>query len=161
MHPEAHDFVAAAIDRLGPFCRTVEFGSHDINGSIRGLFSGDFLGIDPQPGPGVDVVADAIEWHTGEPVDCVVCCEVFEHLADWRGLITSAARALRSGGVIILTMAGPGRAPHSAVDGNELRPDEHYANVEPDELADALAPAFDDIHVEQLDLDVRATARRR
>lgn len=161
MHPEARDFVAQAVQEMGPFERTVEFGSHDINGTIRDLFAGSFLGVDPQPGPGVDVVADAGEWHTDQPVDCVVCCEVFEHLADWRGLIASAALALRTGGVVIITAAGPGRGPHSAVDGNALRPGEHYANIEPDELGEALGEWFDDVHVEQLDRDVRATGRRR
>lgn len=161
MHPEAHDFVADTVRAWGPFDRTVEFGSHDINGGIRHLFAGSYLGVDPQAGPGVDVVADATEWLTDEPVDCVVCCEVFEHLADWRGLIASAARALRPGGVVIITAAGPGRGPHSAVDGNALRPGEHYANIEPAALADALAESFTDIHVEQLDRDVRARARRR
>lgn len=161
MHPEVRDFVAQAVATWGPFERTVEFGSHDVNGTIRDLFAGSFLGIDPQAGPGVDVVADAVHWQAPEPVDCVVCCEVFEHLADWRGLIAAAARALRSGGVVIITAAGPGRGPHSAVDGNALRPGEHYANIEPAEMADALAESFTDVHVEQLDRDVRATARRR
>lgn len=162
MHPEAHDFVAQAVADMGPFERTVEFGSHDINGGIRHLFAGSYYGVDPVAGPGVDVVADAAEWLADEPIDCVVCCEVFEHLAEWPALLASAARALRPGGVLILTMAGPGRGPHSAVDGNALREGEWYENIEPYRLADELAAAgFVDIEVDQLSWDVRATARRR
>ena len=172
MHPEVFDYVAKAVAEHGPFARMVEFGSLDINGTVRSLFTGEYLGmprsswpgeylgIDLQPGSCVDLVADAIEWTPSEPFDCVVCCEVFEHLAAWPALVDSAARALRPGGILIVTCAGPGRGPHSAVDGNALRPDEHYANLEPAELEACLAEAFTDIHVEQRGLDVRATARR-
>lgn len=160
MHPEVFDYVAKVVAELGPFARTVEFGSLDINGTVRSLFTSEYLGIDLQPGSCVDLVADAIEWTPLDPFDCVVCCEVFEHLAAWPALVASAARALRPGGILIVTCAGPGRGPHSAVDGNALRPDEHYANIEPAELEARMAGAFTDIHVEQLGLDVRATARR-
>lgn len=161
MHAEVEDFVRRAVDELGPFTRTVEFGSLDINGSIRHLFTGDYIGVDREPGPLVDVVADACQWEPDESVDCVVCCEVLEHLAEWPDLLASAARALRPGGVVILTMAGPGRGPHSAVDGNAVRDGEHYANIEPADLALVLRESFTDVFVEQLGFDVRATARRR
>ena len=160
MHAEARAFVVQAVSQLGPFQATVEFGSHNINGGVRDLFTGSYLGIDPQSGPGVDVVADAATWQTTEPVDCVVCCEVFEHTPEWPALVTSAAEALRSGGVLILTMAGPGRAPHSAVDGGAIRENEHYANVEPHDLIEVLKEQFTDVHVDQLGTDVRATARK-
>lgn len=161
MHPEAEDFVRAAVAELGPFETTVEFGSLDINGSVRHLFTGDYLGIDREPGPGVNIIADACFWTPDTPVDCVVCCEVLEHLAEWPELLESAANALRPGGVVILTMAGPGRGPHSAYDGNALRAGEHYANIDPVDLADVLDNWFTDIRVDQQGFDVRATARRR
>jgi hypothetical protein len=41
-------------------------------------------------------------------------------------------------GRIIITCAGPGRDPHSAIDGGELRPDEHYANISQQEMREAL-----------------------
>ena len=161
MHAEARAFVVKAVSELGPFERVVEMGSLNINGGVRDLFTGSYLGIDSQPGPGVDVVADASTWEATEPVDCVVCCEVFEHTPDWPALIDSAARALRVDGALILTMAGPGRAPHSAVDGGAIRPGEHYENIEPSDLIDALREQFSDIHVDQLGADVRATAKRK
>jgi SAM-dependent methyltransferase len=159
MHPEAFDFVAkqrAAMDR----CESVvEFGSLDINGSVRSLFDGcRYVGVDLVAGAGVDVVADASEWEPAEAVDCVVSCEVFEHLADWPALVAQAADILRPGGKLIVTCAGPGRGPHSAVDGNALRPDEHYGNVHPAVLADVLNRRFVDVHVEHLGADVRASA---
>jgi SAM-dependent methyltransferase len=159
MHPEAFDFVAkqrAAMDR----CESVvEFGSLDINGSVRPLFDGcRYVGVDLVAGPGVDVVDDASEWEPAELVDCVVCCEVFEHLAGWPALVVQAATILRPGGTLIVTCAGPGRGPHSAVDGNALRAGEHYANVEPAALADVLNLRFVDVHVEQVGTDVRGVA---
>ena len=161
MHSEARAFVEKAVRELGPFGSVVEYGALNINGGVRDLFTGDYLGIDPQEGPGVDVVADAATWKAKKKADCVVCCEVFEHTPDWPELVASAARALKPKGALILTMAGPGRAPHSAVDGGAIRDGEHYENVEPSDLIDVLREQFTDIHVDQLGPDVRATARRK
>lgn len=162
MHDEAYEYVAAAVSRHGPFGRVVEFGSLDLNGTVRGLFGdADYIGVDLQPGPGVDQVADAVDWGTDDPVDCVVCCEVFEHTAGWPWIIEAAHRALKPHGWLIITAAGPGRGPHSALDGNALRPGEHYANIEPADLGVTLADSgFDEVDVDQTGVDVRATARR-
>lgn len=159
MHEAAYDYVAAAVAEHGPFHRVVELGSLDINGSVRPLF-GDarYVGVDRVAGPGVDVVEDALRWTPDELFDCVVCCEVLEHLEDWRGLLAAAESVLAPEGVLIVTCAGPGRGPHSAVDGNALRPDEHYENVDPVDLASALGLlGFESITAEQHGLDTRAT----
>lgn len=156
MHPDAFEFVAQWA-APGP---VVEFGSLDINGSVRELFEGEYLGIDLVPGPGVDLVADAALWDGLGRYAVVVCCEVFEHLEYWPALVQSAAKALMPGGLLIVTCAGPGRGPHSAVDGNALRPDEWYENIEPYRLAEELAAAGFSWHqVEQVGLDVQAVAR--
>ena len=42
---------------------------------------------------------------------------------------------------MIITCAGEGRLPHSHYDGRELRNDEHYENVAPDEMRDAMESA--------------------
>jgi hypothetical protein len=69
---------------------------------------------------------------------------------------------LPGAGVDIATMAGPGRPPHSAIDGGwTLHPGEHYANVHPAELAGQLAAAgFSDICTDQQHspADTRAVA---
>lgn len=162
MHEAAYDFVKQAVSEFGPFTSVAEFGSHDINGTVRPLFDGSaYVGIDLEPGPGVDFVADATAWRPDAPIDCVVCCEVFEHLVAWRKLIDSAACALRPGGTLIITAAGPGRGPHSAFDGNAVRPGEHYANIEPDELAAYLSVDFDAVRVVYEGFDVKAIARRK
>lgn len=136
MHPEARDWVAQHAPPGS--CTTVEIGARDINGTIRDLFTGDYTGIDVVDGPGVDVVADAIAWQPPAPVDVVVCCEVLEHVAEWRSVLWAAIGWLRPGGRLIVTAAGPSRAPHSAVDGGPLRDGEHYAGIDPDDLARVL-----------------------
>lgn len=134
MHPPVMEFVAEQVAKYGPFAEVVEFGSLDINGSVRSLFPLDqtYTGIDLQEGPGVDMVADVRM--VDLPCDLVVCCEVLEHHPDAEGIIRAAYRCLLPGGLFIATMAMHPRAPHSAIDENPIRPHEFYRNVEPGEL---------------------------
>lgn len=136
MHPAAYQYVADAVARLPQRPRSVvEIGSRFINGGIRSLFRGAaYTGIDIVAGPGVDIVADGATWQPPAPVDVVVCCEVLEHTPKAPLIIANAARMLTPGGCLIVTAAGPGRAPHSAIEGGPLRKDEYYRNVTHDEL---------------------------
>lgn len=147
MHPGAFEFVG----RYGTFdfISVIEIGSRDINGSVRCHFPGaDYIGLDLIAGPAVDVVCDALNYEPPQKVDLVVCCEVFEHCMKWDSLIFHAASWLKPGGQIIITCAGPGREPHSAIDGGALNPDEYYANISARELSDELHYAgFQNIEV--------------
>lgn len=158
MHAAAHDYVARF--RTDDDVRVVEIGSRDINGTVRDLFpDADYIGVDVQDGQGVDVVADAATWRPKRKADIVVCCEVFEHTDAWRDIIWNTADNIVSdGGLIVVTAAGPGRAPHSAVDGGPLRDDEFYENIHPGDLALVLAEAgFDRVEVDEVRGDVRAS----
>lgn len=140
MHEGAHDFVRRTIERVeaGP---VVEIGGRWINGQIRDLFNGaPYTSVDLLAGPGVDVVADAYVWRPDSPVAAVVCCEVLEHTPAPEGLISAAFEMLRPGGLLILTAATNPRAPHSGLDGMGLREGEHYANIDPIDLAEWLRP---------------------
>lgn len=137
MHPGAFEFVGryATHDAIS----VVEIGSRDINGSIRWHFPGsDYIGLDLIAGSSVDVVCDALDYEPSQRVDLVICCEVFEHCPYWGEILNHVASWLKPGGKIIITCGGPGRDPHSAIDGGSLHPDEHYANVTQDELAEEL-----------------------
>jgi SAM-dependent methyltransferase len=114
----------------------VECGSRNVNGSVRGLFPyAQYLGIDIEAGPGVDMVADFREVEMVDQLaDVVICCEVLEHDTDPAALLAKAFEVLHLGGKLIMTCAGVGRAEHSAVDGGPLRDGEHYRNVSSDEL---------------------------
>jgi SAM-dependent methyltransferase len=109
----------------------LEIGSLDVNGSLRPLLTGcaSYHGIDLVEGPGVDEVADAGTWTAADRFDLVLCAEVLEHAPAWRDVLHTAWSVLRPGGWLIVTCATDGRAPHSAVDGLEVRPGEHYENV--------------------------------
>lgn len=134
MHADAYAWVkrhatSAAVSVL-------DVGGRNVNGSPRDLFpaADPYTVLDILPGDGVDIVADAATWTPDRAYDVAVCCEVLEHTPAWREICATAYAALRPGGLAILTMAGPGRAPHSAFDGGPVRDGEYYANVYPGDL---------------------------
>jgi len=116
----------------------LDLGGRDINGSARSAFpyAKDYTVVDILPGDGVDIVADAADWDPfGSRWDVVVAAEIFEHTARWPAICRTAFKACHPAGRFIVTTAGPGRPPHSAVDGLfRLLPGEHYANVPAPEL---------------------------
>ena len=72
----------------------------------RDLARGQWLGIDMQPGDGVDQIADVhelpLEW--GARFSAVLCSEVLEHVArPWRAL-PELFRVIRPGGAIVITV---------------------------------------------------------
>jgi SAM-dependent methyltransferase len=163
MHAEAFAYIRRQVRTLGPFASAVEFGGRDINGSVRTLFACPYTSVDLAAGSGVDVVDDAADWKPDLSVDVVVCCEVLEHAPAPETLIESAARALRDGGLLLVTAATDPRTPHSASDGGRVADGEHYANVSPDDLKRWLTEAgFVDIAIETYDDrgDIYAAARR-
>ncbi len=144
MHAEALDFVRRALaedvgDTYG--LRVLEIGSHSEyrEGQPRDLCVGaDYLGIDRLAGRNVDLVCDAADFDGAGRYDLVICCEVLEHAPVPAVVLASAWRALRPGGRLILTLAGPERAPHSC-DGGPLKPPEHYRGVPVDEVRQLLS----------------------
>jgi SAM-dependent methyltransferase len=165
-----HDAALLWVARFGTAdpVSVLDIGGRDINGSPRTLFPNaePYRVLDVRPGDGVDVVADAATWEPDKPAgyDVVVCTEVFEHTANWPLICCTAHEALAHGGRLVLTMAGPGRPEHSAVDGEfRLYPGEYYGNVHPETLRAVLELCgFRDIEVDcQLcPADTRATAVR-
>jgi hypothetical protein len=137
MHAEALAYVEREV-KGRTFKRVLEFGSLDINGTVRDVIAADhYHGIDQVAGPGVDEVADARTYRAAS-YDLVVCCEVLEHVKDKGGVIDSAAKCLlgpgccgRTPGMFIITCACNPREPHSAVDGGPVRDGEWYENVNP------------------------------
>lgn len=132
MHTEARKFIESKVVRFEPD-NVIEFGSRDINGSVRDLFK-NHLGIDMMPGQGVDVVADARMYGEPSSFACVVCCELFEHSKDWSAIVKNAYRILRKGGMFLATCAGPDREPHSMFDGGALHEGEYYRNLDRESL---------------------------
>lgn len=139
MHDEAMAWIAqhATDDPV----RVLDLGGRDVNGNPRHLFPNAtvYTVLDIRAGDrpeDVDIIADAAVWNPdGRQWDVVLSAECFEHTPVWPAICRTAFRACAPGGRFIVTTAGPGRPPHSAVDGLfRLLPGEHYANVPAREL---------------------------
>lgn len=164
MHQAAWDFLERAtveIDMTG--LAVLEFGSYNVNGSVRPLFDGcaRYVGLDVRAGRDVDVVCAAKDYDGAGAFDIVVCAETLEHDPDPQATIASAWRALRPGGLLILSAAGPTRPVHSC-DGSATKPeDEYYANVSGHDLIGWL-DGWTDVQVfhSRSGDDVYAVARR-
>lgn len=159
----------AVIDWVGRFrtnedLAVLDIGGRDLNGSTRSLFpnADPYHVLDVRPGTNVDFVADAADWRPERVYDLVVCTETFEHAEKWREIIRTAWEALRPGGWLIFTCAGPGRPPHSGVEAVwGLIGDEWYANVSPEEISGELTDqGWTEIEVRQHGLDTQGKAIR-
>jgi tetratricopeptide (TPR) repeat protein len=116
MHWQQTEFVRSIRGLLPEYfegASVLEFGSYDVNGSIRPLFSPrKYIGIDLVDGPGVDVVISADQFKSPERFDVCISCECFEHnpvfLEAFRNMIEHAC----AGGLVIFTCASEGRPEH-------------------------------------------------
>jgi SAM-dependent methyltransferase len=163
MHPEAFSFLEESLNsvrtmRFSDRTHVLEFGSRNVNGSPRELFTSNvtYLGVDIESGRDVDVVYDAAEINLPDLFDIAICMEVAEHTPRWEEIILNAARHLvNPHGIFIFTAACDPRPPHSAVDGHNMEPREwisdpafvesgreYYKNIEPDELELVLKGCF-------------------
>jgi SAM-dependent methyltransferase len=114
VHDSVFTWVAEQVTTLELADRSVlEVGSYDVNGSVRPLFSGPYVGIDLRPGPGVDIVAAAARLpFRCDSFDVVVCTEVLEHdPSPWLSL-PEMARVLAPDGVMLVTARGIGYPLH-------------------------------------------------
>jgi hypothetical protein len=131
VHEQVFTWIDAQLRDLPTPDAVLEVGSLDINGGLRPLFAGTghYHGLDLVAGPGVDEVADAAHWAPPRTYDVVVCAEVLEHAPAWARVLATMWASTAPGGSLLMTCATEPRAPHSAVDGLDVREDEHYANV--------------------------------
>lgn len=118
MHESVMTFVAGIVEDYDLAERSVlEVGSLDVNGSTRSLFHGPYVGIDMQPGVGVDYVVNAHDLPRGFPgprplaapvtcFDVIVCAEMLEHDdAPWLSL-AGMRHSIQSDGFLIVTARG-------------------------------------------------------
>jgi hypothetical protein len=161
MHPEALRGVQWALQDSGTRrspnaglvatkLRCLDVGGADVNGSARRIVDSAthqvnwWTGLDIEPGPGVDIVADARKpvmdsergWY-----DFVLCTEVFEHVQDWSSIVMSIFDWLKPGGVTVMTCASTGRRPHGARGAMDPAAGEWYKNAPEHEVLLALGVA--------------------
>lgn len=165
MHTEAMTFLIkimwATEDLSGK--RVLEIGSLDINGSARTLFppGAEYVGIDRRPGPGVDWQVDA-RWFDGcAEFDIVITTETLEHDAEPQKIIDCAARAVKDGGLLIITAAGPGRQLHGD-DGGPVAGGMFFGVIKPAVLKKMLAADWYNVKItgHKGHCDIYATAKR-
>lgn len=114
MHESVLKWARAVVAALALAERdTLEVGARNVNGSLRSLFRGRYLGVDIAPGPGVDEIMDAHDLTFADEVfDVVVCTEMLEHdSAPWL-TAREIARVLRPNGVALITARGIGFPRH-------------------------------------------------
>lgn len=154
MHTEARSFCQSVANEIGAIAGNgLDIGGQNVNGHCRDLWPHlKWTIIDPALRVGLDndggelievqddlfVSADATLWQPTLTYDLVLCTEVFEHVQDWIKLIELAEKALRIGGLFVITCASIGRTPHSAHDGGMPYADEWYKNLSAEELGDQL-----------------------
>jgi hypothetical protein len=168
MHVEVMDWLRARFRELPGDLHVFEIGAKAINGTARQAPAPGqvraWWGCDLVSGAGVDFVGGGDDAVPPWSADVVVCCEVLEHTPLGQEILANAARQLRPGGALLVTMATEPRAPHSAVDGGPLRQGEYYANVHAATLAGWLRAAGFTEAVLVTDAargDLWASARRR
>jgi len=85
--------------------KVVEFGSLNINGSIRHVFNcSDYTGIDWRSGPDVDLVCLAHEVpFAPESIDTVVSASMLEHDPYWEKSLTKMVEVLKRDGLFAIT----------------------------------------------------------
>ena len=99
--------------------RVLEVGARDFNGGVRGIFESfgpsEYVGVDLQEGPGVDVLCDVsnLAEHFGEEsFDVVFNTELIEHVEHWRSGISNLKLVLRPEGIMVITTRSPGFKYH-------------------------------------------------
>lgn len=117
MHPEQQQFCLRTRLRYARFFRdqrVLDVGSLDINGNNRYLFRDcDYTGIDLGAGPNVDIVGHLVDLNGQlKQYDVVISTEALEHDSRWRSTLVCMVEKIVTGGLLLLTWAGPERAEH-------------------------------------------------
>ena len=110
MNKESYDLMASFVSQnVSPNVKTriLDVGSYNVNGDHRPLFNNpnwEYVGIDLEPGPNVDVIARS-EYSFGleaESFDVVISSNVAEHVRDIFAWIKEIARVTKKGGTICI-----------------------------------------------------------
>jgi hypothetical protein len=118
----------------------LEIGSQDINGTVRDFFQPDanYLGLDLGIAKGVDwtIPGELVELPDQWARVCI-STECFEHAATWAQILLNMIRITQENCLLILSIAGHGRASHGTVDSDvESSPltTSYYKNLGPDDI---------------------------
>lgn len=161
-HPQQQAFVNSVKNVYPDYFNgknVVEFGSLNLNGTVRGFFTDcHYTGVDLIEGDGVDVVSKCHEykWQPQRQPDVVISCEMLEHDEDWEASIKHMASILNWGGLLLLTCATTGRPEHgtrSHSPADSPATNDYYRNKDMHDIVTALDDylwnnEFDVVHME-------------
>jgi SAM-dependent methyltransferase len=119
------EYVTSEVEARGlADLRTLEIGSYDFNGSVRPLFTGEYIGVDHQAGKGVDEVmsASALDFPDAS-FDVVVSTSMLEHDPAFWQTLPEVGRVLKPGGFLILTTVRENFPVHNEPDYWRFLPD--------------------------------------
>jgi SAM-dependent methyltransferase len=147
-HPEQQSFFEQLAilfpDHFVDNVNVLEIGSQDINGTVRDFFQPDanYLGLDLGIAKGVDwtIPGELIELPDHWARVCI-STECFEHAATWPQILLNMIRITQENGLLILSIAGHGRAGHGTVDSDlESSPwtTSYYKNLGPDDITEKI-----------------------
>lgn len=129
MHKEARQYVEKIKAKHPDWFkgkRVVEFGSLNINGTIRDLFEDcNYIGVDWRYGKDVDCKCLAHKFMIFVDVNMVITMEMLEHDKFAKESLLNAYYILKKGGVIIGTAANINRKPHELYCGIN----DYYENI--------------------------------
>lgn len=116
-HPEQITFVSTLREVYPQYFshqKVAEVGSLDINGSVRGLFTGgEYTGFDLSQGPGVDqAIQGQLIGQASGYYDVTISCECFEHNPFWVETYSNMLRLTKSGGLVVMSCTTTGRPEH-------------------------------------------------
>ena len=143
-HPEQQKFFEQLKvlfpDHFSGKINVLEIGSQDINGTVRDFFQkgANYLGLDLGMAKGVDwtIPGELVELPDQWASICI-STECFEHAATWEQILMNMIRITRTNGLLILSIAGHGRATHGTVDsevGSSPFTTSYYKNLGADDF---------------------------
>ena len=119
-HASCIEFIRRHVSSIDVAGREVlEVGARNVNGSVRELVCTlqprRYVGVDLEPGPGVDEICDAKELVSRfgpSTFDVVISTEMLEHVRDWHTVVTQFKAVLRPAGLLFLTTRSRGFPYH-------------------------------------------------
>lgn len=115
MYHAINYFIQDFLKAKSPFSKVLDVGSKDFNGSVRdsfreaGIAYEEFIGVDMQPGKGVDIVRnghDLLDEFLPNTFDLVTCCETFEHDDKFWVTLSNMKKLVKPGGYLLITVPG-------------------------------------------------------
>lgn len=118
MHRSVHTFVKRMVRKYGLQTKSVlEIGACNVNGSVRDLFAGDYIGLDIVDGPGVDIVTkNIVGQFDSKRFEVVVTTEQLEHDPNPWLTMQAVKKVLKPGGYLVATARGNGFPHHNPPD---------------------------------------------